>query len=58
MADRIILGPTGTKAAPRLNEVHDLLVAMHEWARSNSRQYRVDITDVSVRIVDRPTPTR
>jgi hypothetical protein len=55
MADRIILGSTGVKAAIRVVEVHDLLVAMFEWSRANGRQFRVDITEISVRFVDRPT---
>lgn len=58
LADRIILGPTSVKAAPRLEQVLDLLIAMHDWADANGRQYRVDISAVSVRMVDQIAPGR
>ncbi len=57
-SNRIILGPTSTKAAPRLLAELDLLVAMYDWAESNNNQYRVDITEVSVQIVDQVAPVR
>ncbi|MGI8477796.1 MAG: DUF5615 family PIN-like protein [Thermomicrobiales bacterium] len=52
MAGRITLGPTGPAAAQRLEDVHELVVGMHERAIRRELQFWVDITNVSVRLVD------
>jgi hypothetical protein len=57
-ADRIILGPTSTRAVPRLLAVLDLIEFMYEWTRTRHAQFRVDITEISVRIVDQAAPLR
>jgi hypothetical protein len=57
MADRVILGPTSIHAAPRMAQVLDLVISMHQWAVSTRSQFRVDITAISIRLVDRVVPT-
>ena len=56
LADRIILGPTSVKAAPRLIEVIEAIEFLHQWASAAGRQFRIDITDVSIRLTDKINP--